>query len=38
MPRARTLTELRNDPAVAEDINTHIVAAIEYSPRAHAAE
>ena len=31
MPRARTLSELRNDPAVAEDINTYIVAAIEYS-------
>lgn len=38
LPRARTLTELRNDPAVVEDIKTYIVAAIEYPVRAHAAE
>ena len=38
MPRARTLTELKNDPAVAKDISAYMVALIEYSPRAHAAE
>lgn len=38
LPRARTLTELKSDPAVADDINTYIVAAIEYPVREHAAE
>jgi len=38
MPRARTLTELKHDPAVAKDISAYMVALIEYSPRAHAAE
>jgi predicted RNA binding protein YcfA (HicA-like mRNA interferase family)/predicted RNase H-like HicB family nuclease len=38
LPRARTLTELKADPAIAEDINTYIVAAIELPDRAHAAE
>jgi predicted RNase H-like HicB family nuclease len=38
MPHPRTLSELKNDPAFVEDINTYIVAAIEYPARAHAAE
>jgi hypothetical protein len=38
MPRPRTLTELRADPEVAEDIKTYVVALIELPARAHAAE
>jgi predicted RNase H-like HicB family nuclease/predicted RNA binding protein YcfA (HicA-like mRNA interferase family) len=38
LPRPRTLTELKNDPAIADDINTYIVALIEFPVRAHAAE
>jgi predicted RNase H-like HicB family nuclease len=38
LPRPRTLTELRNDPEVADDIKTYMVALIELSARAHAAE
>jgi predicted RNase H-like HicB family nuclease len=38
MPRARTLTELKGDPAIADDINNYIVSAIEYPIRAHAVE
>jgi predicted RNase H-like HicB family nuclease len=38
MPRPRTLTELKADPEVADDIKTHMVALIEVPARAHAAE
>lgn len=38
LPPARTLTELRNDPEVAEDIKNYMVAVIELPARAHAAE
>jgi hypothetical protein len=38
MPRPRTLTELKTDPEVADDIKTYMVALIELSARAHAAE
>ena len=38
LPRARTLTELKADPEVADDINAHIVALIELRVPAHAAE
>jgi predicted RNase H-like HicB family nuclease len=38
MPRPRTLTELRADPEVADDIKTHMVALITLPARAHAAE
>ena len=38
MPRPRTLTELKADPEIAEDIKTYIVALIELPARAHAAE
>ena len=38
MPRPRTLTELRVDPEVADDIKTYMVALIELPARAHAAE
>ncbi|TKT72228.1 HicB family protein [Afipia massiliensis] len=38
LPPARTLTELRNDPEVAEDIKNYMVALIELPTRAHAAE
>jgi predicted RNase H-like HicB family nuclease len=38
MPRPRTLTEMKADPDVANDIKTHIVALIELPARAHAAE
>jgi predicted RNase H-like HicB family nuclease len=38
LPRPRTLTELRADPEVAEDVRTHMVALIALPERAHAAE
>jgi len=38
LPRARTLTELKADPEVAEDINANMVALIELRATAHAAE
>jgi predicted RNase H-like HicB family nuclease len=38
LPRPRTLTELRVDPEVADDIKTYMVALIELPARAHAAE
>jgi predicted RNase H-like HicB family nuclease len=38
MPRPRTLTELKADPDIANDIKSHIVALIEFPARAHAAE
>ena len=38
LPRPRTLTELKADPEVADDIKTYMVALIELPARAHAAE
>jgi predicted RNase H-like HicB family nuclease len=38
MPHPRTLTELKVDPEVADDIRTNMVALIELPARAHAAE
>ena len=38
LPRARTLTELKADPEIAEDIKTYMVALVEFPARAHAAE
>jgi predicted RNase H-like HicB family nuclease/predicted RNA binding protein YcfA (HicA-like mRNA interferase family) len=38
LPRPRTLTELKNDPEIADDIKTYMVALIEFPARAHAAE
>lgn len=38
LPRPRTLTELRLDPDMAEDLKMHMVALIELRARAHAAE
>lgn len=38
LPRPRTLTELRRDPSVAEDIKNYMVAIVEYPARAYAAE
>jgi predicted RNase H-like HicB family nuclease len=38
LPRPRTLTELRTDPEIAEDLRTHMVALIELPERARAAE
>ncbi len=38
MPRPRTLTELKTDPEVADDIKTYMMALIELPARAHAAE
>jgi predicted RNase H-like HicB family nuclease len=38
LPRARTLTELKADPEVAEDIDANMVALIELRAPAHAAE
>jgi predicted RNase H-like HicB family nuclease len=38
MPRPRSLAELKLDPEVAQDVNDHIVALIEFPSRAHAAE
>lgn len=38
LPVARSLTELKNDPEVADDIRNYMVAVIELPHRAHAAE
>ena len=38
LPPPRTLTELKNDPEIADDIQTYMVALIELPSRAHAAE
>ena len=38
LPRPRTLTELRADPTVAEDLKNYMVALVELRARAHAAE
>jgi predicted RNase H-like HicB family nuclease len=38
LPRPRTLTELKTDPEIADDIKTYMVALIELTARAHAAE
>ncbi|VIO76118.1 hypothetical protein CI1B_62450 [Bradyrhizobium ivorense] len=38
LPRPRTLTELRADPEVADDLKTCMVALVELPVRAHAAE
>jgi predicted RNase H-like HicB family nuclease len=38
LPRPRTLTELKSDPEIADDIKTYMVALIELSAHAHAAE
>ena len=38
LPRPRTLTELKADPEIADDINANMVALIEFSTHAHAAE
>ena len=38
LPRPRTLTELKADPEIAEDIRANMVALIELRARAHAAE
>ncbi|MFT4275787.1 MAG: type II toxin-antitoxin system HicB family antitoxin [Rhodopseudomonas sp.] len=38
LPKPRSLTELKADPDVADDIQNYIVALIETPSRAHAAE
>ena len=38
LPRPRTLTELKADPDVADDLNSYMVALVELPVRAHAAE
>jgi predicted RNase H-like HicB family nuclease len=38
LPRPRTLTELKTDPEIADDIKSYMVALIELPARAHAAE
>ena len=38
LPRPRTLTELKADPEIADDLKTYMVALIELPARAHAAE
>ncbi len=38
LPTPRTLTELRADPEIADDIQTYMVALVELPARAHAAE
>lgn len=38
LPRARTLSELKADPEVADDIRANMVALIELRAPAHAAE
>ncbi len=38
LPRPRTLTELRFDPAVVDDLRDHLVALVELRASAHAAE
>jgi predicted RNase H-like HicB family nuclease len=38
LPPPRTLTELKADPEVADDLDAHMVALVELRTRAHAAE
>ena len=38
LPRPRTLTELKTDPEIADDIKSYMVALVELPARAHAAE
>jgi predicted RNase H-like HicB family nuclease len=38
MPHPRTLTELKADPEIADDIKSYMVALVELPARAHAAE
>jgi predicted RNase H-like HicB family nuclease len=38
LPRPRTLTELKADPEVADQIKAYMVGLIELPARAHAAE
>jgi predicted RNase H-like HicB family nuclease len=38
LPRPRTLTELKIDPEIANDLKNYMVALIELPARAHAAE
>ena len=38
LPRARSLTELKADPEVADDIRSNMVALVELRAPAHAAE
>ena len=38
MPRPRTLSELKTDPEVADDIKSNMVALIAFPDRANAAE
>ncbi|MDE5446865.1 HicB family protein [Bradyrhizobium sp. CSA207] len=38
LPQPRTLTELKADPDVADDLRNYMVALIELPARAHAAE
>ena len=38
LPGPRTLTELKADPEVADDLKNYMVALIELPSRAHAAE
>jgi predicted RNase H-like HicB family nuclease len=38
LPRARTLSELKADPEIADDIRDNMVALIELRAPAHAAE
>jgi predicted RNase H-like HicB family nuclease len=33
LPRPRTLTELKNDPEIADDIKTYMVALTNFPPR-----
>ena len=38
LPTPRTLTELKADPEIADDIQPYMVALVELPARAHAAE
>jgi predicted RNase H-like HicB family nuclease len=38
LPRPRTLTQLKSDPEIADDLKSYMVALIELPARAHAAE
>lgn len=38
LPTPRTLTELKSDPGIAEDIRNYMVALVELPTHAHAAE
>jgi predicted RNA binding protein YcfA (HicA-like mRNA interferase family)/predicted RNase H-like HicB family nuclease len=38
LPLPRTLTELKADPEIADDIKAYMVALVEFPARAHAAE